>query len=57
MLLRSLQDIMPADLLEAELSDTGMEDFSFDDQQHNGMPDVQPASGTSGSAPYSIHML
>lgn len=40
MLLRSLQDIVPADLFEAELSDTGMNAFSFDTQ------DVEPASDT-----------
>ena len=32
MLLRSLQDIVPADLIEAELSDTGMNTFSFDSE-------------------------
>ena len=38
MLLRSLQDIVPADLIDAELSETGLEAFTFDSE------DIEPAS-------------
>ena len=38
MLLRSLQDIVPADLIDAELSETGLEAFTFDSE------DIEPTS-------------